>query len=166
MYKVLPIGGKDYKLEYTVEASLYSDCTEKLINFMSDTFGVSQVDETTDESTRKELIKNSITGISNIPEIALTMFYAGLLEYHGEDGDGSVLSMKDAKKLVKVYFSEHTDDGTDNFYDLLTMILEQMGEDGFFNRVGLTKMLNQGQTTTKKRRKTPTDHQRKEPLEK
>ena len=28
MYKTLTIGGNDYKLEYTIEASLYADCVK------------------------------------------------------------------------------------------------------------------------------------------
>ena len=44
MYKTLTIGGKDYKLEYTIEASLYGDCIEKLITFISKTAGATEVE--------------------------------------------------------------------------------------------------------------------------
>ena len=30
MYKVLMIDGKEYKLEFSIEASLYNDCIEKI----------------------------------------------------------------------------------------------------------------------------------------
>lgn len=30
MYKVLNIGGQEYKLEYSIEASLYADCISNL----------------------------------------------------------------------------------------------------------------------------------------
>ena len=34
MYKILTIGGEDYKLEYTIEAALYSDCVwRSYLNF-------------------------------------------------------------------------------------------------------------------------------------
>ena len=32
--KVLEIGGKNYTVEYSIEASLYSDCTVKLMDLM------------------------------------------------------------------------------------------------------------------------------------
>ena len=35
MYKILTIGGEDYKLEYTIEAALYSDCVAKLSKFLT-----------------------------------------------------------------------------------------------------------------------------------
>lgn len=150
MYKILNIGGKDYKLEFTIEASLYGECTEKLINFMGKTMGAAEEKSITDglnqqEKTevRKQLLANSISGISNMPDTGLTLFYAGLMEHHGEDGDKTIMTKQDAKRLLKQYFAEHTGDGTDNFYDLVAMLMEQMGEDGFFQRTGLEKMLGQ-----------------------
>lgn len=153
------IGGKDYRLEYTIEASLYDECTEKLINFIGNTAVAALEPEWPDGTTeeqkinaRKELLKNSISGISNLPQTALTIFYAGLLEYHGINGDGTVRSKQDAKELVREYFKEHSEDGTDTFYDLLMVCIEQMGEDGFFKRTGLEKMMSQGTAETKKNR--------------
>lgn len=157
MYKVLNIGSQEYKLEYTIEASLCEECTEKLIYFLGNTIGSTQVltDEMTDEEKEKAtttIIKNSISGISNLPQTALSIFYAGLLEHHGPSGDNTIRSKQDAKELVKTYFREHEEDGTDNFYDLLMICLEQMGEDGFFKRTGLEKMLAQNEETPNKNR--------------
>ena len=36
MYKILNIGGQDYKLEFSVEASLYADCVSGLTSLMTD----------------------------------------------------------------------------------------------------------------------------------
>ena len=58
MYKVLKIGGKDYKLEYTVEASLYDDCVSSVTSLM---VGIS-------ESEDKNDIKKLVKQISNIPK--------------------------------------------------------------------------------------------------
>lgn len=155
MYKIVTIGGKDYKLEFTIEASLYGECTEKLINFMGKTMGAAEEKSITDglseqgkAEVRRQLLSNSISGISNMPDTGLTLFYAGLMEHHGEDGDRTVLSKQHAKKLLKQYFAEHAGDGTDNFYDLVAMLMEQMGEDGFFQRTGLEKMLGQSAAET------------------
>ncbi len=35
MYKILNIGGQDYKLEFSVEASLYADCVSGLTSLMN-----------------------------------------------------------------------------------------------------------------------------------
>lgn len=152
MYKVLTIGGKDYRLEYTVEAALYQDGIDRIINFLSGTYGITGEKEMTkglsDEDkmkVRKELFTNFRTEILGLPDAALTIFYAGLLEHHGIDGDGEILSKADAKRLVKQLFSEQPEDGIADFASLLSTCIEQMGEDGFFKRTGLEKFLAQRQ---------------------
>ena len=148
MYKILPIGGKEYKLEYTVEASLYDDCIEKLITFLGNTVGSAaelnipeNATQEESEAVRQRFVKQSIAGISNLPATALSVFYAGLLEH-----------------LVKQYFNDHIEDGTDTFYDIILICLEQMGEDGFFKRTGLEKLVTQ--SPKKRPVKTPQDHKK------
>lgn len=129
MYKTLSIDGKEYKIEFTIEASLYDEVITRTISLM---------ESLTSASSEKDM-KSIIGSMSDIPKTALVMFYAGLLEYHGADGDGSVTSMEDAKRLVKLYFKEHAEDETGNFYGLMNMLIEQMGEDGFFKQIGLAQ---------------------------
>ena len=152
MYKVLTIGGKDYRLEYNVEASLYKDGVDRLINFLSGAFGASGEDELTkglsDEDKTKvriELMQNLRSEVINLPDTALTLFYAGLLEYHGLDGDGSILHKVDAKKLVKQLFAEQPEGGITDFASLLELCMNQMGEDGFFKRTGLERIAEQSE---------------------
>lgn len=135
--KTIKIGEKEYKFEFTVEASLFNECTEKLTTFIANI----------GEAQNKSELKQIVASISDIPQTALTMFYAGLLEYHGEDGDGSVMSKKDAKRLIKQYFTENKDTGNDDFYSVLTLMIECMGDDGFFKRVGLEKMFATAEQT-------------------
>lgn len=144
MYKVLTVNGKDYKLEYTIEASLYDECIEKLVSFFEKAFGAMDADDE-DESKRETAIRKSISGISNIPATTLSVFYAGLLEHHGtgRNGDKSVRSKEDAKDIIRSYFEEHDEDGTGNYYDLLMICVNQMGDDGFFKRIGLERMTSQ-----------------------
>lgn len=122
MYKLLKIGNKEYKLEYSIEASLYDDCVKSVMNTLLATSG--GVDKTPEEM---------ISGMANIPNTALTVFYAGLLQYHGDnpDADGSVPTLATAKKLVTQFIQEHKDDEQGNFYGVFAMCLEQMEEDGF-----------------------------------
>lgn len=152
MYKLLTINGNDYKLEYTVEASLYADCVSQLTNLMTDI----------DAAESNGDIKNIIRGISNIPQTALTLFYAGLMEAHGThaDGDGKVPDLATAKRLISQYIKEHSNDETGNFYGIMQMCIEQMGEDGFFKLTGLEAMMNAATEKAKKVTKMPQDHKR------
>ena len=147
----LIIGGKDYHIEYTIEASLYNECTEKVTGLMA----------SIGEAGDKAEIKAMLSSIADIPQTVLTMFYAGLLEHHGEDGDGTVTSKKDAKNLIRQYLVEHKDDDTGNFYGVMEMLIGQMGDDGFFELIGLNQIMNQTAETEKKARKTPQDYKKK-----
>ena len=155
MSRILEINGKEYKLEFTIEASLYKDCTEKVAGFMSNV--ASAEDEEDKKKDNKSKIKELISTMSDIPQTTLTMFYAGLLEHHGEDGDQTVMSLHDAKKLIKQYFKEHENDETGNFYGVMQILLEQMAEDGFFKQIGLEQIAEQ----TTQEVKTPQYHKRK-----
>lgn len=152
--KTIKIGNKDFKIEFTIEASLYNECTEKVAGLL---YSISEAGD-------KEDIKRMISSMSDIPQTTLTMFYAGLLEHHGEDGDNSVLSKSDAKKLIKQYFKEHPDDETGNFYGVMEMLVEQMIDDGFFKQIGLEQVASQ----TKEQKKTTRNAKKKatEPTEK
>lgn len=146
MYKVLQIGGKDYKLEYSIEASLYADCTASLTGLMTE---IQIAGDSKD-------IKRIVSELSNIPQTTLTIFYAGLMEHHGvhPDGDGSVPDIQTAKHLIARYLKEHSEDDTGNFFGIMQMCIEQMGEDGFFKLTGLEGMMNQFNQTAKPNRAT------------
>lgn len=153
MYKTLEINGNEYRLEFTIEASFYADCTTSLMQLLTNM----------DEAQSKKDLKKVFDEIANIPQVALTLFYAGLMEYHGIDGDGSVPNKATAKQLVKQLMKEHTEDELGTFDGILSMCIEQMAEDGFFKKVGLEGILEQAQpkTTRKRQPKTPQDHKSK-----
>lgn len=148
MYKVLNIGGQDYKLEYSIEASLYADCVSELTNILTDV-GVAGIQKN---------VKMIISGISNVPKATLSMFYAGLMEAHGThpDGDGKVPDINTAKKLITQYIKEHSEDGLGNFYSIMQMLIAQMEEDGFFNLIGLETLTEMMMDASKK----PKDHKK------
>lgn len=150
MYKQISINGKDYKLEYSIEASLYSDCVSSIANMLADAA----------MAEKEQDVKKLLNGMSNIPQTALTIFYAGLMEHHGNhpNGDGTVPDIQTAKDLIAQFMKEHKEDEYGNFYGVMQMCVEQMGEDGFFDLVGLNAMV---ETKPKKQRKTPQDHQKK-----
>lgn len=151
MYKVLTIGGKDYKMEYSIEASLYADCVASITGLMTDI----------EMAGSENDIKKVLSGVSNIPQATLIMFYAGLMESHGThpDGDGTVPDIHTAKRLISQYIKEHSEDETGNFYGIMQMCIEQMGEDGFFKLVGL-EALTDSMTKPVKQKKVPQDHKK------
>jgi hypothetical protein len=142
MYKVLNIGGQDYKLEFSIEASLYADCVSELTNILTDV-GIAGIQKD---------VKMIISGISNVPKATLSMFYAGLMEAHGThpDGDGKVPDINTAKKLITQYIKEHSEDGLGNFYNIMQMLIAQMEEDGFFNLIGLETLTEKMMDASKK----------------
>ena len=145
MYKVISIDGKDYRLEYSIEASLYDECIEKITSLMYNI----------DAANGRDGVRSLIKGISNLPNTAIVCFYAGLMQYHGVEGDGSVVTLSTAKKLASALLRNETSD-INNWYDLLTMCVDQMGEDGFFDLIGLGSM-----TESRRIPKVPQDHKRK-----
>lgn len=148
MYKVLNIGGQDYKLEFSIEASLYADCVSELTNILTDV-GIAGIQKD---------VKMIISGISNVPKVTLSMFYAGLMEAHGThpDGDGKVPDINTAKKLITQYIKEHSEDGLGNFYNIMQMLIAQMEEDGFFKLIGLETLTEMMMDASKK----PKDHKK------
>lgn len=149
MYKVLTIGGKEYRLEYSIEASLYADCVTSLMGMMADV----------ENADNEKNVKKMLEGMSNIPQTALTIFYAGLMEAHGlhPDGDGTVPDIQTAKRLISEYMKEHKGEDSGNFYGVMNMCVEQMVEDGFFELVGLNALM---ESPKKKQKKVPMDHQK------
>ena len=124
---VLNIDGKDYTLEYTIEASLHKNCVEKVYNFVMNATG----------GSGKDAITDAISAMSDIPRTALTAFYAGLLENHSDE----IKNESDAKRLIKKYFAENKDSEDANFYGLLGMMIDCMSDDGFFKQIGLTQAM-------------------------
>lgn len=141
MYKVITINGEDYKLEFAIEASLYKECIQSITEL------IYRIDA--GQNTRD--IEQVLAGISDIPTTAINCFYAGLMEHHGvEVGDGKVPNLRAAKELARAIIKDEQSE-ISNFYDLMTMCVEQMGEDGFFDLIGLGSLISTNTTQTSKR---------------
>lgn len=145
--RVLKIGKDEYKFKYDIEASLYSECTEKVTSII---LGMSNAET-------KEEKKEFIASISNIPQVALHMFHAGLLENHD-------VTLADSKRLIAQYIKEHKEDETGSFYGVMEMLMEDMADDGFFGLIGLDKMFAKAEAQIKQQEasKIPQDHKRKQ----
>lgn len=151
MYKVLKIGDKDYKLEYTIEASLYDEGIDTTLKFIS-AAGMPKEEDlekyTPEQQAeiRKQVVDNIIKSMTNLPKTAMDLFYMGLLEHHGSGkyADHTIKSKDDVKDLIRVYFADHTDDGTGTFYDILSSVWSN-GRRRFFQTDGLEKMMSNAQ---------------------
>ena len=146
--KRITIDGKEYTFEFTIEATLYDECTIKAMESFVDA-GAAQADAT--ENDVKGALMRMIESMAGVPQRALTFFYAGLLEHHGSNGDGSVPSKNAAKSLVVKYMKE----SEKNWYDVLQEMTELMVEDSFFDQIGLNNMMEKMQTATEKEEKKP-----------
>ena len=138
--KKITINNKEYTIEFTIEASLYDECTKSVM----DMFVKGGMIQGAAESNDKEgAIDGLIDTIANLPQKALTLFYAGLLEHHSSEGDGSIQGINDAKKVLVAYLKENKK----SFRDVLEEMMEQMANDNFFELIGLDKMAEDLTTT-------------------
>lgn len=136
--KRITIGGKEYTLTFNIMASLYSECTEMIMNeFLTygKTLGAAEMNDM--DGALDKLVKS----ISNTTEETVTLFYASLLEYHGtRRGDGTIKAKDDALDLLYAYFEEN--EGK-TLYDVYSELMELIVEDNFFEKTGLNQRLSQ-----------------------
>lgn len=146
--KRITIGNKEYIFEFSIEATLYNECTEGIMDLMIGA-GLAQAEAENSSADSKEKVLSVVESfkktVSDIPQKALTLFYAGLLEHHGaESTDRSILSRSDAKKLLVRYMNEH--DGM-SLFDVMNEMMEEMGKDHFFERIGVDKVIKKTNST-------------------
>ena len=130
--KRITINKKEYTFEFTIEASLYDDCTRSVMDVFVKGGMVQGAAEANDVEAAMD---NLLDTLANLPQKALTLFYAGLLEHHGPEGDGSIQGMSDAKRVLAAYLKENNK----SFRDVLGEMMNQMAEDHFFELIGLDK---------------------------
>lgn len=136
----LTIGEKEYTFEFSIEASMYKDCTEKVTELFMNIM----------EAEGSKDIKTMLSSVTDIPNVAMTAIYAGLLENHGPLGDGSVKCMADAKEIIKQYMREHKEDGEGDFFTLINKMVACMEDDGFFELTGLKKLMMEAEAEVEK----------------
>lgn len=139
MYSVYNIEGKDYKVEFTVEASLFKEGVETILEFIGEM------------SKPLASAKEVLAQMPDIPHKTVKLFYMGLLENHGIEGDNTVQNEEQAKALLKKFIKANAGDTEKgSFYGVLGLLLKQMEEDGFFNQIGLTQTIDGIETMLQK----------------
>lgn len=158
--KRITIGGKEYTFEFSIEATLYDECTVKAMEIFINA-GVAQADA--EDNDLRGAMMNVLSTMAGVPQRALTFFYAGLLEHHGANGDGSVKSINDAKALAVKYMAEHPEENDGrgkSWFDISNEMTVLMAEDSFFDRIGLNDMMGMIEQTETPRR----GRKKKEPV--
>lgn len=148
--KRITIGGKEYTFKFSVAASLYNECTETLLNSLA-TGG--KIEASAKARDIESTIEGIVSTMANIPNKAITLFYAGLLEYHSDE----IKSMKDATRLIGTYLDENKDEEGNwkkSFSDVFAEMTEIMGDDNFFGLIGLDKMMAQMTESENKPKRT------------
>ena len=131
------IDGKEFVIEYGSVAMLSCpECVEHVLNLVH-----------LNEQKDIPLSRRFGTIMKDVPQITLLLFHAGLLEHHGEDGDKTVLSLNDAKSLLKKYFRENAEA---TFLDLLAELIGQMDKDNFLALLGMGLSFDNETTPGKK----------------
>lgn len=130
--KRITIDNKEYIFEFTIEASLYDDCTKSVMDLFVKGGMVSGAATDADLDGAREYLLETI---ANLPQKALTLFYAGLLEHHGSE----IRSKEDAKKLLATYLKENKK----SFRDVLGDMMGIMGDDNFFDLTGLNQIMTE-----------------------
>ena len=159
--KVLTIGGKDYKVEFSFEAAECKDCVDKVFKVVSGSYlmknGPSEDGEKVSMATA--IMDGTSDMVSDIPKIAITALYAGLMENNPVENEQA------AKALFKQFVKENPDDERASFWGMYDFLRDCMEEDGFFKLTGMDKViakLNEAAEDQKsKSGKIPQDHKRK-----
>lgn len=136
--KNITINGKEYKIEYSIEASLYEDCTGCIMDYFINAGMVEGAAESGDADRATNYLKKVVT---SVPNRTFTLFYAGLLEKQPD------ITKEEAKALLKKYVDESGKSFTDIMGDLLVIV----EEDNFFEMIGLDKMFPSSNTKKKKK---------------
>ena len=133
----LTIGGTKYTIVYSVAATMSDDLLETITSM------VTSVNSDDDD------INIKVAG--KLPSLTKTLFYGGLLQMHGEYGDNTVRSKKDAEALLFRYMTENEGKREGTLAYLFRELYKQMGDDNFFSRIGLTEIEDQEKKSPKKK---------------
>ena len=135
--RILTIGGKEYKIEFSFDAAEYKACVDKVFKVVSGGYIMKR--GITGEEGKAEMAKAMMDGtadmISDMASLSITCFYAGLLE------NNPVKDEKAAKQLFKQFVKENPDDDRASFLGMYEFLKGCMEEDGFFKLTGLDKYL-------------------------
>ena len=147
------VAGKTYTIKFSYRAARYKNCADTVMSLLV----------RVGEAEEKEDLQALVGEVTDIPLKATELFYAGLLQMHGNHpkGDGSVPDIETAEELLDEYLEENRDQKL-SYSTVLTSLIECMGNDGFFDLIGLNEMLEEATKSTaptRRRRRKATQTQ-------
>ena len=159
--KILTIGGKDYKVEFSFEAAEYKDCVDRVFKVVSGSYimknGPSEEGEKI--SIAAAVMNGASDMVSDIPKVAMVALYAGLLENNPVENEQA------AKDLFKQFIRENPEDDRASFWGMYNFLRDCMEEDGFFKLTGMDKVIDKlneaAEEQKSKSGKIPQDHKKK-----
>ena len=129
----ITINGVTYQIKFSYRAAKYKKCVEEVFALLS---GAVLMGDATDTAEPKfsDLIKGSCKQVAMIPSLCDTMFFAGLIE---DKNESKPKTEEEAGDLLISYMEENEK----TYNDIYNSLMECMGEDGFFEKAGITQML-------------------------
>ena len=152
--KIIKANNKEYKLEFSYEAAECKELVQKMFNVRSGAYLVSESDNLEKDPSVLDMLKGTVSMISDIPSICRIGFYAGLLE-------NNQVTEEESKDIMKSFMKENNISYR-KLYDELNKCME---DDGFFDLSGITEAVTeifgeQEEQKPKKTTKTPQDHKK------
>lgn len=131
--RVIKINGVPYTVKFSYRAAKYEDCVQKAFAILS---GSVILSDATDSENPKfsDIIKGSIKQVGMIPQACDTFFFAGLIE---DKNENKPKTEEEAGDLLIDYMEANNK----TYDDVFDSLMECMKEDGFFEKAGITQML-------------------------
>lgn len=148
--KNITINGREYKIEFSFEAAEHKQTVQMMFNVLSGAYIFRNGKDS--DKVAMAMINGVSEMVADIPHIAKTAFYAGLLE-------NNPVSMEEATGLMKQYMR----DNKLSFNGLYEELKKCMEDDGFFDLSGLTEMIQKMNENAEEQQPTkiPQDHKKK-----
>ncbi len=129
--KTVTINGKNYNLEFSFAAADESNLIQSMFKIVSGAYLFFNGEKGASVAT---VMLNGTAGmVGDLPKVCKQAFFAGLKEYHEN------ITFDEAVELMKSYMKE----SKLNFNSLFIELKTQMEEDGFFELIGITEMLEE-----------------------
>ena len=98
--KIIKANNKEYKLEFSYEAAECKELVQKMFNVRSGAYLVSESDNLEKDPSVLDMLKGTVSMISDIPSICRIGFYAGLLE-------NNKVTEEESKDIMKSFMKEN-----------------------------------------------------------
>lgn len=134
--KKFTVDGTEYKLEFSFESALDSDCVQSMFNMLTGAYIYKSLPGSpTSQVTENMGIIATVEGFSRMfadtPKVCCIAFRAGLRENHPD------LTDSEAKELMRRYMRNKKF----GFNDLFNDLVECMEKDGFFKLTNLDEAI-------------------------